>query len=73
MNEMRIPRPPSLSAFLKRWSTLFKMAGVTILIQLQDYSPLFGTTGLFVVLAIVIYVTRNIDWYARDQVETASP
>jgi len=38
-----------------------------IALQLQDYSLLFGTAGLFVVLAIVIYVTRNIDWYARDQ------
>jgi inner membrane protein involved in colicin E2 resistance len=28
---------------------------------------LFGTAGLFVVLAIVIFLTRNIDWYARDQ------
>ncbi len=38
-----------------------------IALQLQDYSLLFGTAGLFTVLAIVIYVTRNIDWYARDQ------
>jgi len=38
-----------------------------IALQLQDYSLLFGTAGLFVVLAIVIYVTRNLDWYARDQ------
>lgn len=38
-----------------------------IALQLQDYSLLFGTAGLFMVLAIVIYVTRNIDWYARDQ------
>ena len=38
-----------------------------VALQLQDYSLLFGTAGLFVVLAIVIYVTRNIDWYARDQ------
>jgi inner membrane protein len=38
-----------------------------IALQLQDYSLLFGTAGLFTVLAVVIYVTRNIDWYARDQ------
>ncbi len=38
-----------------------------IALQLQDYSLLFGTAGLFTVLAIVIYLTRNIDWYARDQ------
>ncbi|MGB7749233.1 MAG: cell envelope integrity protein CreD [Verrucomicrobiia bacterium] len=38
-----------------------------IALQLQDYSLLFGTAGLFAVLAIVIGVTRNINWYARDQ------
>ncbi len=38
-----------------------------VALQLQDYSLLFGTAGLFVMLAIVLYVTRNIDWYSRDQ------
>jgi len=38
-----------------------------IALQLQDYSLLFGTAGLFAVLAVVIYLTRNIDWYTRDQ------
>jgi inner membrane protein len=35
-------------------------------LQLQDYSLLVGTAGLFLVLAIVFSVTRHIDWYARD-------
>lgn len=39
-----------------------------VALQLQDYSLLFGTTGLFLVLASVFYVTRHIDWYARDQI-----
>jgi inner membrane protein len=38
-----------------------------IALQLQDYSLLFGTAGLFAVLSIVFHVTRNVDWYARDQ------
>lgn len=42
-----------------------------IALQLQDYSLLFGTVGLFTMLAIVIYFTRNIDWYARDQYPAA--
>jgi inner membrane protein len=42
-----------------------------IALQLQDYSLLFGTAGLFAVLAVVIYLTRGIDWYARD--ETGPP
>jgi inner membrane protein len=38
-----------------------------IALQLQDYALLFGTTGLFAVLAVVFYVTRHIDWYGRDE------
>ena len=38
-----------------------------VILRLQDLSLLVGTAGLFVVLAIVMYVTRNIDWYARDR------
>jgi inner membrane protein len=37
-----------------------------VILQLQDYSLLVGTAGLFIVLAIVMFATRNIDWYARD-------
>ncbi len=34
-----------------------------VTLRLQDYSLLMGTAGLFAVLGIVMYVTRNIDWY----------
>jgi len=37
-----------------------------VILRLQDYSLLVGAAGLFIVLAIVMFVTRNIDWYARD-------
>jgi len=37
-----------------------------VILRLQDYSLLVGTAGLFLVLAIVMFITRNIDWYARD-------
>jgi inner membrane protein len=43
-----------------------------VALQLQDYSLLFGSAGLFAALAIVIFVTRNIDWYQRDQSEPSS-
>ncbi len=33
------------------------------LLQEQNYSMLFGSIGVFLVLAAVMYVTRNIDWY----------
>jgi len=38
-----------------------------VALESQDYALLLGTGGLFVVLAAVIWLTRNIDWYARDQ------
>ncbi len=38
-----------------------------IILQLEDYALLMGSIGLFVVLASVMYVTRNIDWYAAGE------
>ncbi len=37
-----------------------------VILRLQDYSLLIGTAGLFVALALVMWVTRNIDWYAGE-------
>ncbi|RYE26539.1 MAG: cell envelope integrity protein CreD [Sphingobacteriales bacterium] len=36
---------------------------IFVLIQLQDYALLFGSVGLFVILAIIMYFSRKIDWY----------
>jgi inner membrane protein len=36
---------------------------IFILIQLQDYALLFGSIGLFVIIAILMYYSRKIDWY----------
>ncbi len=33
------------------------------LLQLEDYALLFGSVGLFIILAAIMYLTRNIDWY----------
>ncbi len=32
------------------------------IIQMQDYSLLMGSIGLFIVLAIIMYLSRKIDW-----------
>ena len=37
-----------------------------VILRLQDYALLVGTLGLFLLLGVVMFVTRNIDWYARD-------
>ena len=38
-----------------------------VILQLQDYALLLGSIGLFVILAIVMYLTRKIDWFALAQ------
>ena len=40
-----------------------------VTLQLQDYALLLGSIGLFVVLFIVMYLTRKIDWFSigREQ------
>jgi len=36
------------------------------ILQLEIYSLLAGSIGLFIILGLVMFATRNIDWYARD-------
>ncbi len=36
---------------------------IYILIQLQDGALLFGSIGLFILLAVVMYYSKKIDWY----------
>ncbi len=38
-----------------------------VLLQMQDFSLLFGTVGLFAALGAVMYATRNVDWYAAGR------
>ena len=38
--------------------------GLFILMGLEDLTLLFGSGALFVALGAVMFVTRNIDWYA---------
>ncbi|MFA5359225.1 MAG: inner membrane CreD family protein, partial [Patescibacteria group bacterium] len=35
----------------------------------EDYALLMGSSGLFIVLAVVMYVSRNIDWYGFNAEE----
>ncbi|WP_421773680.1 cell envelope integrity protein CreD [Gracilimonas sp.] len=43
-----------------------------ILLQLQDYALLLGSLGLFVVLSVVMYLTRNINWFEIMNTEDES-
>jgi len=42
-------------------------AYIFFLIQLEDYALLFGSIGLFIVLALIMYYTRKINWNSRVQ------
>ena len=34
-----------------------------IVLQLEDYALIMGSVGLFIILAMVMYITRKINWY----------
>ena len=40
-----------------------------ILLQLDELSLIFGSVFLFGILAVVMYLTRNIDWYGFSEQE----
>ncbi len=43
--------------------SLFAYLFLFSLLQLADYALLIGTLGLFAALAVIMFVTRNLDWY----------
>jgi len=38
-----------------------------IILQMQDLSLLIGSIGLFLILALVMYLSRNVDWYGSGK------
>jgi inner membrane protein len=40
---------------------------IYVLIQMQDNALLFGSIGLFILLAAAMYMSRKIDWYGIDR------
>ncbi|MEO0894865.1 MAG: cell envelope integrity protein CreD [Bacteroidota bacterium] len=44
---------------------------VYVIMQLEDFALLVGSIGLFIVLGIVMFITRNIDWYTISKPSTA--
>ncbi|KAA3610736.1 MAG: cell envelope integrity protein CreD [Calditrichaeota bacterium] len=43
-----------------------------IILQLQDYALIMGSIGLFFILAIVMFVTRKINWYSAIEIKQVS-
>ncbi len=42
-----------------------------ILIQLQDYALLLGSIGLFVAMGLIMYTSRNVDWYGTTALKNS--
>ena len=38
---------------------------IYVIIQLENYALLVGSIGLFTILAIVMYVSRKVEWESR--------
>ncbi len=55
------------------YTTLAVLVGVYsymfVLIRLEDFALFAGSIGVFAALGIVMFVTRNVDWYALHQTE----
>ena len=51
---------PVVAALTVMYTTLFMM------LQAEDFALLSGTLALFLVLAMFMYMTRAIDWYALE-------
>ena len=46
---------------------------IFVIIQLQDYALLIGSIGIFVILGLVMYFSRKIDWYNLNLAEKNTP
>ena len=70
-----IPIVALITAYTRGVTRSWKVAGVIatiltvlytfmfVLLQLEDYALLLGSVGLFVSLALVMHLTRGIDWF----------
>ena len=58
-------------AIVDRWPFTLTVLGLLaslygylyVLLQLEDYALLSGSIGAFVILSVIMFVTRRIDWY----------
>lgn len=44
-----------------------------VVLQLEDYALIMGSIGILIVLAVVMYMTRNINWYEVETVQAELP
>lgn len=49
---------------------IFFYGFIFVIIQMQDYSLLLGSLGLFLILGLLMYFSKNIRWY-KDETQAA--
>lgn len=62
-------------SIFKKWNVVLAFSSmlsalylfIYILIQMEDNALLFGSIGLFVLLAAAMFLSRKIDWYGIDR------
>jgi len=62
-------------SILKSWGLAAMTASILlilytfifVIIQMQDYALLFGSVGIFLILAVTMYFSRKIDWFSIDK------
>ncbi|MCK5027536.1 MAG: cell envelope integrity protein CreD [Candidatus Pacebacteria bacterium] len=55
--------PTSRMLYLQALILAFLYLFVYTILQLEDYALLAGSIGLFIILSVVMYLSRKIDWY----------
>ncbi len=67
------------ASILRSWARATSIAALLtaeygvlyLVLRMENFALLAGTTALFVVLAAVMYFTRNVDWSAQDGAKEA--
>jgi inner membrane protein len=62
------------ASILRSWARATSIAALLtaefgvlyIVLRMENYALLAGTTALFVVLAALMYFTRNVDWFTQE-------
>lgn len=57
-----ILKSTKLTAFISGLLTILYIF-IFVIIQLEDFALLIGSIGVFIILALIMYFSRKIDWY----------
>ena len=58
-----ILKSTKLTAFISGLLTILYIF-IFVIIQLEDFALLIGSIGVFIILALIMYFSRKIDWYS---------